>query len=454
MTDKELIREYIVRARAAQKVLETYDQEKTDSIVRMFAKVIFDNADPLAKMAAEETRMGVYEDKIKKNQGKARIIWNNLKGKKSMGILRYIEEEGLVEVAKPMGVVGAVTPCTNPIVTPMCNAMFAVKGKNVVIIAPHPRAKQCTKRIKELYDAELVKMGVPTDIFQYLEEPSIELTGELMKQVDVVIATGGMGMVKAAYSSGKPSFGVGAGNVQCIIDKGYDPAVCVPKIVAGRIFDNGIICSGEQTAIVHKDDYAAVIAEFKKNGAYYTEDKDEIDRLREVIFPDGVISKYVVGQSVAKIAELAKIDIPAGTKLIMIKAPAYGRADFLSKEKMCPVMTAYTYSDWKEAVSIALANLEYEGKGHSACIHSDSKENAEYAMEVLPVSRIVVNQICSTMNGGAFVNGLNPTTTLGCGSWGNNSISENLTWKHLINVSRIAYVIPGRTQPSDDEIWG
>ncbi len=454
MTGEEIIREYVVRARAAQKVLETYDQEKTDSIVRMFAKVIFDNADPLAKMAAEETRMGVYEDKIKKNQGKARIIWNHLKGKKSMGILRYIEEEGLVEVAKPMGVVGAVTPCTNPIVTPMCNAMFAVKGKNVVIIAPHPRAKQCTKRIKELYDAELVKMGVPTDIFQILEEPSIELTNELMKAVDVVIATGGMGMVKAAYSSGKPSFGVGAGNVQCIIDKGYDPTVCVPKIVAGRIFDNGIICSGEQTAIVHRDDYDAVIAEFKKNGAYYTEDKEEIDRLRAAIFPDGVISKYVVGQSVAKIAELAKISIPEGTKLILIKAPAYGAADDLSKEKMCPVMTAYAYGDWKEAVGIALANLEVEGKGHSASIHSDSKQNVEYAMGVLPVSRIVVNQICSTMNGGAFVNGLNPTTTLGCGSWGNNSISENLSWKHLINVSRIAYVIPGKTQPSDEEIWG
>lgn len=454
MTGEEIIREYVVRARAAQKVLEAYDQEKTDSIVRMFAKVIFDNADPLAKMAAEETRMGVYEDKIKKNQGKARIIWNHLKGKKSMGILRYIEEEGLVEVAKPMGVVGAVTPCTNPIVTPMCNAMFAVKGKNVVIIAPHPRAKQCTKRIKELYDAELVKMGVPTDIFQILEEPSIELTNELMKAVDVVIATGGMAMVKSAYSSGKPSFGVGAGNVQCIIDKGYDPTVCVPKIVAGRIFDNGIICSGEQTAIVHKDDYDAVIAEFKKNGAYYTEDKEEINRLRATIFPDGVISKYVVGQSVAKIAELAKVSIPAGTKLILIKAPAYGAADDLSKEKMCPVMTAYAYSDWKEAVDIALANLEVEGKGHSASIHSDSKDKVEYAMSVLPVSRIVVNQICSTMNGGAFVNGLNPTTTLGCGSWGNNSISENLSWKHLINVSRIAYVIPGKTQPSDDEIWG
>lgn len=454
MTDEQQILDLVERSRAAQKVLETYDQKKTDEIVRMFAKVVFDNADPLAKMAVEETRMGVYEDKIKKNQGKARIIWSGLKGKKSMGILRRIEEEGLVEVAKPMGVVGAITPCTNPIVTPMCNAMFAVKGKNTVIVAPHPRGKKCAAHMKKLYDAELEKMGVPKDIFLVIEEPTIELTGMLMKAVDVVIATGGMGMVRAAYSSGKPSFGVGAGNVQCIIDKGYDLSVCVPKMIAGRIFDNGIICSGEQTAIVHKSQYAAMVEEFKKNGAYYTEDKAEIDRLREVIFPDGVISKYVVGQSVKRIAELAKINIPEGTKVILIKAPKYGKDDLLSKEKMCPVMTTYAYSDWKEAVNIALSNLEFEGKGHSVSIHSNNKENIEYAALTLPVSRILINQICSTMNGGAFVNGLSPTTTLGCGSWGNNSISENLSYKHLINVSRIAYAIPDKTQPSDSEIWG
>jgi succinate-semialdehyde dehydrogenase len=308
--------------------------------------------------------------------------------------------------------------------------------------------------MKGLYDAELTKMGVPTDIYQVIEEPSIELTNLLMKAVDVVIATGGMGMVKAAYSSGKPSFGVGQGNVQCVVDKGYDMSVCVPKIVAGRIFDNGLICSGEQTAIVHEDDYDALVAEFKKNGAYYTEDPKEIDTLRDVIFPDGVISRDVVGQPVSVIAKMAGIDIPEGTKLIVIKAPAYGTDDRLSMEKMCPVLTTYTYKTWEEGVDIALANLKYEGAGHSAALHTDNKKNAEYAMSVLPVSRIVVNQICSTMNGGAFVNGLNPTTTLGCGSWGNNSISENLDYTHLYNVSRIAYVIPGREQPSDDEIWG
>ena len=268
-----MIDNLIERSKKAQAVLETYDQEKIDKIVRMFAKVVFDEADPLAKMAAEETRMGVYEDKIKKNQGKARIIWNQLKGKKSVGILRHLKEEGLVEVAKPMGVVGAVTPCTNPIVTPMCNAMFAVKGRNSIIIAPHPRAKKCAKVMQDMYWAQLDKMGVPRDIYITIEEPSIDLTGELMKKVDVVIATGGMGMVKAAYSSGKPSFGVGAGNVQCIIDRDVDFNEAASKAIAGRIFDNGIICSGEQTVIAHKDDFDKVMAAFVYNGAYYTEDK-------------------------------------------------------------------------------------------------------------------------------------------------------------------------------------
>jgi len=453
MADEEIQR-LVDKARAAQKVIESYDQEKTDRIVRMFAKVVFDNAEPLAKMAVEETGMGVFEHKVKKNQGKSRIIWHGLKGKKSMGVLRYIEEEGIVEVAKPMGVVGAVTPCTNPIVTPMCNAMFAVKGKNVIIVAPHPRAKKCAKRLKELYDAELLKMGVPTDIFQVIEEPTIELTGELMKAVDVVIATGGMGMVKAAYSSGKPSFGVGAGNVQCLIDKGYDMSVCVPKIVEGRIFDNGIICSCEQTAIAHEDDFETMLAEFEKNGAYIVRDKDELDRLRETLSPGGKLNKDAVGAPVAKIADMAGIKVPEGCKLLVVVPEKYGEEEQFAREKMCPVIAAYKYHTWPEAVSIALSNLEVEGKGHSASIHSDNRMHVEYAMEVLPVSRIVVNQICATMNGGSFFNGLNPTTTLGCGSWGNNSISENLTFKHLINISRIAYVKPGAVQPSDDEIWG
>lgn len=218
----QLIQSLVERSRKAQQVLCTYDQEKVDEIVKMFAKVIFDNAEPLAKLAVEESRMGVYDDKVTKNRGKSRIIWNSLKGKKSIGIIGRDEEAGLIEVAKPMGIIAAATPCTNPIVTPMCNAMYAVKCQNTIIIAPHPRSKKCAMAVADLYYKELDRMGVPRDIFLVIEEPSIELTNELMEACDVVLATGGAGVVKSAYSSGKPSYGVGPGNVQGLVDEGID----------------------------------------------------------------------------------------------------------------------------------------------------------------------------------------------------------------------------------------
>ena len=412
----QLIQSLVERSRKAQQVLCTYDQEKTDAIVRMFAKVIFDNAEPLAKLAVEESRMGVYEDKVTKNKGKSRIIWNALKGKKSIGMIGRDEEAGLIEVAKPMGVIAAATPCTNPIVTPMCNAMYAVKCQNTIIIAPHPRSKRCAMAVAELYYKELDRMGVPRDIFLVIEEPSIELTNELMAACDVVLATGGAGVVKSAYSSGRPSYGVGPGNVQGLIDEGIDYKAAAGRMIASRIFDNGIICSGTQTIIAPEKDYDAVIKEFVEQGAYYIDDKAVVDKLTDVVFPDGVINKKVVGQSVKTIAELAGITVPEGTKVIVVKPEKHGAGVVWSKEKMCPMMAAYSYRTWEEAVQIAYDNLVYEGEGHSADIQSDNEANIEYAGVKLPVSRVVVNQTCSSMAGGAFANSLNPTTTLGCGS--------------------------------------
>ncbi|MDR1506285.1 MAG: aldehyde dehydrogenase family protein [Treponema sp.] len=448
------IAELIKRSRAAQQVVAGYTQEKIDSIVRMFAKVVYDNAEPLAKLAAEESRMGVYEDKITKNKGKARILWYALKGKKSVGILEYDEPAGIALVAKPMGVIGAATPCTNPIVTPMCNAMFAVKGGNSIIIAPHPRSKKCAKTLADLYYAELEKMGVPKDIFLVIEEPTIDLSTDLMKAVDVVIATGGAAMVKSAYSSGKPSFGVGPGNVQGLIDDDVDVEETAKKMIQSRVFDNGIICSGTQTIIAGRASFKKTIDAFVKNGAFYIDDPSAVDSFRKAIFPNGQINKDSVGQSASAIAKLAGIEIPEKTKVIILKPEKYGKDDFLSREKMCPVMTAYEYGSWEEAVDIAYANLMVEGAGHSVDVQSNNKAHIEYAGIKLPVSRILVNQICTSMNGGAFQNSLSPTTTLGCGSWGNNSISENLSYYHLFNKSRIAYVKPNWSQPKDEEIFG
>lgn len=455
MEDKQLIKDLVEKAKVAQEELSTYTQEELDNIVRVIAKTVYDNAEVLAKMAVEETGMGVYEDKVIKNKGKSKTIWNNLKDKKTVGIIGRDDSKGLVLVAKPVGVVAAVTPTTNPIVTPMCNSMFAVKGGNAIIIAPHPRAQKCSAYTVDLINEALKTQGVkfPENTIQIIRESAIETTGELMKAVDVVLATGGMGVVKAAYSSGKPSFGVGAGNVQVIVDRDADFNDATAKIIAGRKFDNGIICSGEQTIIAPSEKYEEVINAAVANGAYYVGDGETIEKFRKAIFPGGTINKDVVGQSVQRVAELAGVKVPEGTKVIILKAEGIGEEDVLCKEKMCPVMASFKYDTFEEAVKIAQTNLNLEGKGHSAAIHSNNKEHIDYAGINLTVSRLVVNAPSSTTAGGSLLNGFAPTTTLGCGTWGNNVISENLDYEHLINVSRIGSVIEGAVAPTDDEIW-
>lgn len=443
----------IEKGRIAQKEFENFSQDQVDMVVKAIAKVVYERGEELARMAVEETGMGVYDHKVLKNKGKAKAIWNNLKNKKSVGIIEEDTENAIIKVAKPIGVVGAVTPCTNPIVTPMCNSMFALKGRNSIIIAPHPRAKICAKYVVSLFNEEIAKLGAPENLIQVIKEPSIELTNELMKKADVIVATGGMGMVKAAYSSGKPAFGVGAGNVQCIIDRNVNLKEVVPKIITGRTFDNGIICSGEQSIIVPKESYKDIIEEFKKNGAYYVEKEEEIEKFAKVLFNNGSINGKVVGQSVDFIGDLAGVNIPEGTKVIVLKARGYGQNDILCKEKMCPVMVSFEYDTIEDAIKIAQSNLEVEGKGHSCAIHSNNMENIKQAGERLTVSRLVVNQPSSTSAGGALYNGFAPTTTLGCGSWGNNSISENLDYKHLINVSRIGLYNKDAYIPTDKEIW-
>lgn len=260
-------------------------------------------------------------------------------------------------------------------------------------------------------------------------------------------------MVKSAYSSGKPALGVGPGNVQAIIDRGVDLEAAVQKIIEGRIFDNGIICSGEQSVMIPEDSYDQAIAIFRSNGVYYTDDPAIAAKFADAIFPDnGPISRKVVGQSVQAVAELAGVEVPAGTRMILIKARALDRSEPLCREKMCPVMIAAPYDTFEDAVAQAQIDLDIEGKGHSASLHSDSMEHVRYAGEHLTVSRLVVNQP-ATNAGGSLSNGFSPTTTLGCGSWGNNSISENLNYTHLINISQIGLYNADKPVPTDEEIW-
>src|SRR5437867_6603311 len=310
LTEDSQIQELITRARAAQAAFELSSQEQVDAIVKGIGKYVYDNAETLARMAVDETGIGVYEDKILKNKGKARIIWNSLKDKKSRGIIGEDRESNMVLVAKPMGVVGAVTPVTNPIVTPMCNAMFAIKTGNAVIFAPHPKAEKCTEVLTREFMNAVTAHGGPDNLIQMVKNGTIETTQELMKVVDVIVATGGAAMVKSAYSSGKPSFGVGAGNVPVIIDNDADLKDAAAKIVMGASFDNGIICSHEQFVLVPEEKYDQAVESFEATGkVWFTEDEKLVQKFRDVVFPEGRLNKDVVGRSCKDIGAMAGVEI-------------------------------------------------------------------------------------------------------------------------------------------------
>ena len=454
MYSQEYINGYIERARIAQKEFEKMSQEQVDRAVQIIGKVVYDNAQYFAEIAVEETGMGNVEDKYAKNRQKAGIVWNNLKGKKSRGILETDETTGITTVAKPMGVVAAITPCTNPIVTPMSNSMFALKCGNAIVITPHHKSVKCSTKVVEMMNDALAAEGYPENLIQILGEHSRENTRNLISSADVVVATGGAGMVNAAYSSGRPALGVGAGNVQCIIDEGYDYKEAVPKIIKGRSYDYGIICSAEQSVICPEKDFENILKEFEANGCYVVRDPEELEKVRGALFDDGKPNRHSVGQSCGKVAELAGIQIPEGTRAIVAVAEGTGLTDLLGGEKMAPVISAYPYSDLDDGIRIAAENLEKDGKGHSVSFHSDSEEHIAKVGESLCVSRFVINQCSANSAGGSYFNGLNPTNTLGCGSWGHNSISENLNYHHLMNVSRIARFMPDNHVPTDEELWG
>jgi succinate-semialdehyde dehydrogenase len=453
-TTPDLVNRLVMRARAAQARYESFSQAQVDAIVRDFGKHVYDNASEIAARAFRETGLGVYEDKVQKALGKSRVIWNNLKGKPSRGIIGEDTENNMLLVAKPMGVVGAVCPVTNPVVTPMCNAMFALKAGNAIIFAPHPKAEVSTWDLTLAYRAILKRHDAPEDLVQMVRNGSVETTQALMKAVDVVVATGGGGMVKAAYSSGKPSYGVGAGNVPVIIDRDANLRDACAKIVQGASFDNGIICSHEQFVFAPRESYQAVIDQFLATGkVWFTSDPEQVQKFRDLLFIHGHMNKDVVGKTPQAIGAMIGITVPETARIILIPARGAGEDDILAREKLCPVVAILPYDSFTDAVEAARANLLVEGAGHSAAVHSNTEANIRAMGVALPVSRLVVNQASAITAGGALNNGFAPTTTLGCGSWGGNSISENLDYKHLMNVSRIGKIITSRRVPTDEEIW-
>lgn len=453
MDAKAFVREYIDRARIAQAEFEQFSQEDVDRAVHAIGKAVYDNAEPLARLAIDETRMGRYEDKIAKNAGKAKITWARLKGVKSRGIIARHDDIGIIEVAKPIGVIGCIPPTTNPTMTPAHNAMCALKGGNALLISPHPRAKKTGVETVRIMRDALEAVGAPVDLIQIIPEPTMEISGLVMSMCDTTIATGGPGMVKAVYSSGKPAFGVGAGNVQSLVDLDADLKTSAKQIVRSRIYDNGVLCTCEQCVHIQASKYDEMVDLLIREGAFYIFEPADIDALRAALFPDGVINKDAVGASPQFIGSLAGLSVPEDAKLLMVKVDKYGADEYLCNEKLCPVICVCAYETWEDAVANAKTNLLNEGAGHSSIVHSFTKEHIDYAGEQLPVSRIGVNMIGSSGLGGSFDNGLNPTATLGCGSWGNNSISENLWWHHLVNIARIAVANPNAVIPADDEIW-
>lgn len=447
------IKEMVARARVAQKEYEErFNQERADQAVKLALMTINKNAEMLARIAVDETEMGVYEHKVAKNLGKSKGVWYNLRDKKSMGVLGIDERTGMIEVAKPIGVLAGITPMTNPIVTPMSKIAFALKTKNAIIIAPHPKAKMCSSKAVNMIKEAIAPLGVPADLIQVIDEPSIEKTQELMKAVDVIVATGGMPMVHSAYSSGKPSFGVGAGNVQVILDRNINYDEAADKVITGRAFDNGIICSGEQFFVYPKENREEVLGAFSRHGAYIVPESDR-EKVINAIFSDGKIDRDSVGQSAEFIAKRAGITVPAGTRILVVEAKGIAHEDMICREKMCPVMGCYGYEHFEEGLQMIKANLDMEGSGHTAAVHSNDQGNIIKTGTVMCVSRVVVNAVSATTAGGHIQNGLAVTNTLGCGTWGNNSISENFTYKHMLNITRIAPLNPRIEIPSDEEIW-
>lgn len=456
MDNQATINKLVENGRKALAELESYSQEQIDELCRVCCEAFAAHAEELSEEAVEETGLGNVPSKIAKNSGSPDGVWYAIKGKKSVGVIGEDPKRHLKFVAHPKGIISCVIPTTNPNITILFNGVYALKGRNVILCSPHPRARKSTVHTCEIFNKALKEAGAPDNIFQYVEEPNIELTQLIMAASDTVLGTGGVNMVKAAYSSGKPAYGVGPGNSQTIFDPEYDNLEkAVQETIFGCSFDNGIICACNRSFITPKSISKKIVDIMKENKVYYIDNDEERDKVRELLFPEGYgkINGKPVGQDVQDIAKMAGLDIPEDTSIIVVKIDKYGKDEPLAREKMVPLAVHIECEDVNEAIQIAKANLYAEGAGHSSVIHSNNEALVEKAAETLPVSRLLVNCPGVFSANPALANGLVPTATLGCGSWAGCSISENLGYEDLINISRVAYVYPESEFPNHDSIW-
>ncbi len=438
---EESLRDLITRVRNAQKKFATFSQEKVDKIFLAAALAANQARLPLAKFAVEETGMGVVEDKVIKNNYASEYIYNKYKNEKTVGIVEESQSYGYKKVLEPIGLIAAVIPTTNPTSTAIFKTLVCLKTRNGIIISPHPRAKKSTIEAAKIVLEAAVKAGAPKDIIGWIDVPSLELTNMIMREADTILATGGPGMVKAAYSSGKPALGVGAGNVPAVIDESADVILAVNSIIHSKTFDNGMICASEQSCIVDEKIYDSVRNEFLKRGCYFL-NEEEKEKVRKTMIINGALNAKIVGQKAHTIAALAGVEVPETTKVLIGEVESVDISEEFAHEKLSPVLAMYRAKDFDDAISKAYQLVYDGGLGHTSSLFintiTEQKKIQKYYSS-MPTCRVVINMPSSQGGIGDIYNfKLTPSLTLGCGSWGGNSVSENVGIKHLLNVKTIA----------------
>ena len=429
------------RCRQAQSVFAEYTQEQVDKIFKAAAVAANKMRIPLAKMAVEETGMGIVEDKVIKNHYAAEYIYNAYKDTRTCGVIETDEAFGIQRIAEPIGVVAAVIPTTNPTSTAIFKTLICLKTRNAIVISPHPRAKKCTIAAARVVLEAAVEAGAPEGLISWIEHPSLELTNQLMREADLILATGGPGMVKAAYSSGKPALGVGPGNTPAVIDDSADILLAVSSVIHSKTFDNGMICASEQSVVVLDSVYDAVRAEFAARGCHLLT-AEETEKLRGTILVNGALNAKIVGQSAHTIAAMAGVDVPENTKILIGEVTSTALSEAFAHEKLSPVLAMYRAKDFEDALRIADRLVRDGGFGHTASVYLDpvgAKQKLDAFAHAMKACRILVNTPSSQGGIGDLYNfRLAPSLTLGCGSWGGNSVSENVGVKHLLNIKTIA----------------
>lgn len=431
----------IREVRRAQAKFAQYSQEQVDKIFRAAAVAANQARIPLAKMAVEETGMGVVEDKVIKNNYAAEHIYNAYKNTKTCGVIEEDKEFGTMKIAEPIGVIAAVIPTTNPTSTAIFKTLISLKTRNGIIISPHPRAKKCTIEAAKIVLEAAVKSGAPEGIIGWIDVPSLDMTNTVMREADIILATGGPGMVKAAYSSGKPALGVGAGNTPAVIDKSADILLAVNSIIHSKTFDNGMICASEQSVIVDKDIYDDVKAEFTKRGCYFLT-PEETDKVRKTIIINGAVNAKIVGQPAVKIASLSGVEVDSATKILIGEVTNDTIEEEFAHEKLSPVLAMYKSESFEDAMNKADRLIQDGGFGHTSSLYVDTvkcRDKINAFAEKMKTCRVVINTPSSHGGIGDLYNfNLTPSLTLGCGTWGGNSVSENVGVKHLMNIKTVA----------------